>query len=154
MTNTHSSARTRRRSRTTLLLIGAIVAAVILNAVVAMVAIAAGAPSTYGPLTFPAYTLFTIAGVLVGWAGWSLVQRRARNPRRTLTVLVPIVLVLSFIPDLLLLAFGFIPGTTAGAAIALMVMHLVVVGVAVPAYALISRGASAPRTARTAGAPA
>lgn len=129
-------------------------AAVILNALVAMIAIAAGAPSDYGPLTFPAFTLFTVLGVLVGWAGWALVQRWVRNPRRALSILVPVVLVVSFVPDLLLLAFRFIPGAAPAAAVALVVMHLVVVGVAVPTYALISHSASAPRAARAAGAPA
>lgn len=150
MTNPDSSARTGRRSRTALLLLAAIVAAVVLNALVAVIAVAAGAPSDYGPLTFPAFTLFTVVGVLVGWAGWALVQRRARNPRRTLSVLIPAVLVLSFVPDILLLAFRFIPGTTPGAAVALMMMHLVVVMVAVPTCSLISRSASAPSAARTA----
>jgi hypothetical protein len=154
MTNSDSSSRANRRARTALLLLTAIAAAVVLNAVVAMIAIAAGAPSDYGPLTFPAFTLFTVVGILAGWAGWALLQRRARNPHRTLSVLIPVVLVLSFVPDLLLLAFRFIPGTTPGAAVALMVMHLVVAGVAVPAYALISRSVATPRTARAAGAPA
>lgn len=130
---------TRSRTRTVLTLTAAVVIAVAANAVVATVAVATGAPASYGPLTLPAYGLFTVIGVTVGWLGWSLVQRRARDPRRTLTILVPVVTVASFIPDVLLLALGFIPGTTTGAVIALMVMHLVVVAVAVPAYAFASR---------------
>ena len=43
------------------------------------------------------------------------------------------------IPDVLLLALRFILGTTVSAVIALMVMHLVVVAVAVPAYMWASR---------------
>lgn len=125
----------RPRLRTAVILITAVIIAVAVNAAIAAVAIAAGAPSTYGPLTFPAYALFTTLGVAAGWAGWVLVHRRARDPRRTLRVLVPVLTVLSFVPDLLLLAFGFIPGTTTSAVIALMLMHLVVVAVAVPAYA-------------------
>lgn len=125
--------------RTTLILATAIVVAIAVNAVVAGVAVTAGAAVGYGPLTLPAYGLFTAPGVIVGWVGWSLVRRRARNPRGTLAVLVPIVVVASFVPDVLLLILGFIPGTTASAVIALMVMHLVVVAVAVPAYAWASR---------------
>lgn len=132
-------AATRSRTRTVLTLVTAAVIAVAANAVVAAVAVATGAPATYGPLTFPAYGLFTVIGVALGWLGWSLVQRKARDPRRTLTILVPAVTVASFLPDVLLLALGFIPGTTTGAVIALMVMHLVVVAVAVPAYAFASR---------------
>ncbi|WP_223623351.1 DUF6069 family protein [Microbacterium sp. EST19A] len=129
----------RPRLRTAVILIAAVIVAVAVNAAVAAVAIAAGAPSTYGPLTFPAYALFTTLGVAAGWAGWVLVHRRARDPRRTLSVLVPVLTVLSFVPDVLLLVFGFIPGTTTPAVIALMLMHLVVVAVAVPAYALAMR---------------
>jgi hypothetical protein len=54
-------------------------------------------------------------------------------------MVVPIVTVASFVPDVLLLALRFIPGTTVSAVIALMVMHLVVVAVAVPAYMWASR---------------
>jgi hypothetical protein len=127
------------RSRTALILAAAVVVAVAANAVVATIAVAVGAPATYGPLTFPAYGLFTVLGIVAGWIGWSLVRRRARDPRRTLTMLVPIVTVASFIPDILLLALRFIPGTTGSAVVALMVMHLVVVAVAVPAYVWASR---------------
>lgn len=130
---------TRSRARAALILTGAAAIAVGLNAVVAAVAIATGASATYGPLTPPAFGLFTALGVAAGWVGWSLVRRHAKDPRRALSILVPAVTVASFIPDVLLLALGFIPGTTTGAVIALMVMHVVVVAVAVPAYALASR---------------
>lgn len=130
---------TRPRLRTVVILTVAVVVAVAVNSVVALIAVATGAPANYGPLTFPAYTLFTTLGIVVGWIGWSLVRRRARDPRRTLSMLVPIVTVASFVPDILLLAFRFIPGTTVGAVIGLMVMHVVVVAVAVPAYAWASK---------------
>lgn len=130
---------TGSRLRTALILTAAIAVAIATNSVVALLAVAAGAPATYGPLTLPAYALFTTLGIVVGWIGWSLVRRRARNPRRTLSILVPIVTVASFIPDVLLLVLRFIPGTTVSAVIGLMVMHVVVVGVAVPAYIWASR---------------
>jgi hypothetical protein len=141
--------------RAALILIAAIVVAVLLNAVVAAVAVAAGAPSDYGPLTLPAYATFTIVGVLAGWVGWLLITRRARDPRRILRALVPVVVVLSLVPDVLLMVARFIPGTTTSAAIGLMAMHLVVVLVAVPAFALITRRATAgaPETTSTAPAP-
>ena len=46
-------------------------------------------------------------------------------------VLVPVLTVLSFAPDVALLVLGFIPGTTAVGVVALMLMHLVVVAAAV-----------------------
>lgn len=142
--------------RTALILIGAIIVAVLLNAAVAAVAIASGAPSDYGPLTLPAYATFTVVGVVAGWAGWLLITRRARDPRRILRVLVPAVVALSLVPDVLLMMFRFIPGTTTSAAIGLMAMHLVVVLVAVPAYTLITRraAAGAQATMPTVAAPA
>lgn len=130
---------TRSRMRVGIILVAAAVVAILLNAAVAAVAVAAGAPSGYGPLTPPAYGLFTVLGVGIGWLGWLLVLRRSRDPRRTLSVLVPVVLVASFAPDILLLVLRFIPGTTTSAAIALMAMHVVVVLVAVPAYVLATR---------------
>ncbi|WP_372969291.1 DUF6069 family protein [Microbacterium sp.] len=130
---------TRPRLRTVVILTVAVVVAVAVNSVVALIAVATGAPANYGPLTFPAYTLFTTLGIVVGWVGWSLVRRRVRDPRRTLSALVPIVTVASFIPDILLLAFRFIPGTNVSAVIGLMVMHVVVVAVAVPAYVWASK---------------
>lgn len=129
----------RSRTSAALILVAAVAVAIAANSVVALVAVAAGAPPTYGPLTLPAYGLFTALGVTLGWIGWSLVRRRARDPRRTLTILVPVVTLASFVPDVLLLALQFIPGTTTVAVVALMVMHLVVVAVAVPAYIWASR---------------
>ena len=131
--------RTLSRPRTIGILLVAVIIAVAINAVVAAIAVAAGAPSDYGPLTFPAYTLITVIGVTAGWIGWSLVRRRARNSRRVLAILVPAVTIVSLVPDVLLLAFRFIPGTTTSAALGLMAMHLAVVGVAIPAYRLASR---------------
>lgn len=129
----------RSRVRTTLLLAGAGVIAIAVNAAIAAAAITLGAPSGYGPLTVPANALLTIVGLAIGWVGWLFVQSRSRNPRRTLMVLVPLVTLLSFVPDILLLAVRFVPGTNAPAVIALMLMHLVVVACAVPAYWLASR---------------
>jgi hypothetical protein len=141
MTSSITARRAAPRSalRTIAILAVAVVVAVAVNAAVAAVAIAVGAPSDYGPLTFPAYTLFTVLGVVAGWIGWLLVRRHARNPRRTLSVLVPVVTLISLVPDVLLLAFRFVPGTNTAAAIALMLMHLVVVAAAVPAYVFASR---------------
>lgn len=139
----HSS--TRSRVRVAVVLIAAAAIAILLNGAVAAIALAAGAPAGYGPLMPPAYGLFTVLGIGIGWFGWRSVSRRARNPRRTLSILVPVVIVASFIPDILLLALRFIPGTTASAVVALMIMHLVVALVAVPAFVLASRVSSTAR---------
>jgi hypothetical protein len=136
--------RQRRGLGTALVLGAAIVVAIVINAIIAWVATALGAPAGYGPLSLPAQALFTIVGVVVGWVGWRLISARARNPRHVLRILVPLVVVLSLIPDLLLLAFPVIPGSTPAAVVALMLMHLVVAACAVSAYVLATR--EAPRS--------
>jgi hypothetical protein len=138
MTTHVASARTVSVPRTALLLLSAVAAAGLANTVIALAAVAAGAPSSYGPLTAPAYLTFTVVGVLVGYLGWRIVRRSAARPARVLRVLVPVVLVLSWVPDALLAALQFIPGTTLTGAIALALMHAVVVAVAVPVYARIA----------------
>ncbi|GAA3565436.1 hypothetical protein GCM10022222_56470 [Amycolatopsis ultiminotia] len=61
----------------------------------------------------------TLAGLVLGAAGWTLLARRAP---RTLRVVVPVVLVLTWIPDLLLITNGATAANVAG----LMLMHLAV----------------------------
>ncbi|MFT4110888.1 DUF6069 family protein [Propionicimonas sp.] len=120
--------------RTVGVLSAAAVVAVLVNSLVVLVATRAGVDPAYPPITLPVYGAFSALGVVVGWLGWRAISRRARRPRRALTMLVPIVLVASFIPDVLLATMKFIPGTTTGAALTLMAMHVVVAAVAVPAY--------------------
>jgi len=140
MTTTSAPATTSLpRLRAAAILIAATAVAVAVNAVVAVVAQALGASSSFGGLTTPAYTSMTAVGMIAGWIGWRLIATRARNPRRTLAIAVPVVLVLSFIPDVLLATLQFMPGVTTTAVLALMVMHLVVVAIAVPAYVAASR---------------
>lgn len=116
---------------------GLVVAAVVataLNAGVAALAVAAGASPDFQALQLPTLGAFTAIGVLAGAAGWALVRARARDPRRVLTGLVPTVVLASLVPDVLVGASGTLPGSSWGAAVALMVMHVVVAGVAVPVY--------------------
>jgi Family of unknown function (DUF6069) len=110
------------------------VAAVIINYGVATLAKDLGASPGFAPLTLPVFGAFTAAGVTAGWLGWHQIQRRAARPWAVLRVLVPAVAVLSLVPDLLLLALRFIPGTTTAGVAALMTMHLVVTATAVPGY--------------------
>jgi hypothetical protein len=53
-------------------------------------------------------------------------------------VLVPVLAVMSFVPDTVLAITGFIPGTTLTGVVALMLMHLVVVAIAVPLCARLA----------------
>lgn len=123
---------TSPRRTAVLTLIGAVAVAIAATAIIATVAIAVGA-TAFAPLMPYVFGPFAALGVLAGYLGWRIVRRAVPNPRRVLRVLVPTVLVLSFIPDVVLLLTGFIPGTTTTGAVALMLMHLTVAAIVVPA---------------------
>ena len=112
----------------------AMAVAAVANVLVGRLAVAVGADPAFGPFG-PAFTAgYSALGVLVGFLGWLTVRRWVPRPARALTVLVPGLTVLSFVPDL-----GFFdPAGETGAgpiaAAALMVMHVVVTAVAVPTY--------------------
>ena len=124
--------------RTVVLLAAAFAVAGLANSVIALAAGAAGASSTYAPLMPPVYLAFTAIGVLGGYLGWRIVRRASANPARVLRVLVPVALVLSWVPDVILALVQFIPGTNLTGAIGLALMHAVVVAVAVPVYARVA----------------
>jgi hypothetical protein len=135
--------------RSTLILLAVIACAVGVNALVATIARHSGASTTFPPLTFPVFGVFSALGVIAGWFGWQLVRSRSSRPRSVLMVLVPAVVLLSFIPDVALLALKFIPGTNGPAVAALMVMHIVVAALAIPGYLI-----AAPVSDRNTGAVA
>jgi hypothetical protein len=74
------------------------------------------------------YAPATVLGIGLGTLGWYLVRRFAGNPKRVLKILVPVVVVLSWIPDLGILAGG----ATVANSLALMAMHAVVAALTVP----------------------
>ncbi|HET6742039.1 MAG TPA: DUF6069 family protein [Kribbella sp.] len=125
--------------RRVVVLLGAAVIAAALNYLVSRGTVALGADPGFRPLTAPVFLPFTLIGIAVGYTGWTTVARRSTDPRSVLRRLVPAVLVLSMIPDLLLLATKFIPDTSTTAVLGLMLMHVVVTAVAVPAYQLTNR---------------
>ncbi len=124
--------------RTAVLLVAAFAVAGLANSIIAMAAIAAGASSSYAPLMAPVFLAFTAIGVGVGYVGWRMIRRMFEQPARVLRVLVPVVLVLSWVPDVILAIVQFIPGTNLTGALGLGLMHAVVVAVAVPVYAKLA----------------
>jgi hypothetical protein len=115
-------------------LIGTAAVAVAVNAIVAAIAHAAGVSDDFQPLQLPAYASFTVIGVLAAAAAWAIIRARSARPARLLRTLVPAVVIVSLIPDIMVGISDSRPGTSWGAVIALMVMHVVVAAVAVPAY--------------------
>jgi hypothetical protein len=110
-------------------LLGAAAVSIVVNSLIALLAgrlIPADAPRT--GLAPAEHAPAAVIGILLGTLGWYLVRRSARNPRRVLRILVPTVVVLSWIPDLGILAAG----ATAVNSLALMAMHTVVAAAAVP----------------------
>jgi hypothetical protein len=138
MTTHTITARTASVPRTAVLLVAAFAVAGLANAVIALAAASAGASSSYGPLMPPVYLAFTALGIAGGYLGWRIVRRRSANPARLLRILVPVALVLSWVPDVILGVLQFIPGTTLTGAVALGLMHAVVVAVGVPVYARVA----------------
>ncbi|WP_299056904.1 DUF6069 family protein [uncultured Nocardioides sp.] len=112
----------------------AVAAGAVVTTLVALAAAALGASPDFAPLQAPGYVVATAVGVLAGAVGWAVVRRRARDPRAVLTWLVPTVVTVSLVPDALLLVSGE-PGADALGVGALMVMHVLVAAVAVPALA-------------------
>ncbi|ANY08626.1 DUF6069 family protein [Pseudonocardia sp. HH130630-07] len=78
------------------------------------------------------YLLYTVLGVLAGVVGWTVVRAFVPRPAAVLRVLVPAVVLISFVPDLQLFATDMSPVMIVG----LMVMHVVV---AVPTVLALRR---------------
>lgn len=104
------------------------------NAVVAQAAIAVGVGSSFGSFGIAATTGYSALGVLIGFIGWLAIRHWVPRAATVLAVLVPALTILSFIPDLQFFDPASEEGAGPIAAIALMIMHVVVVAVAVPIY--------------------
>ncbi len=104
----------------------------IANAIVAFAGLSAGADPSLPGLTPPAFITLSVLGVLVAAIGWTIVGR-ARSAKRILTVLVPVLLIVSLIPDVAL-ALTATSAAVVTAAVTLGIMHVVTVAVAVPVF--------------------
>jgi hypothetical protein len=120
---------TDRTTRVLLTLGAAAVVAMLVNAVIATGVSALGAGAAPVGLTPAEYLSASVVGILIGTAGWALVRRFAARPASVLRVLVPVVVVLTWIPDVAVL----LGGATVVNAVGLMLMHLVVATSAVVA---------------------
>jgi hypothetical protein len=112
-------------------LVASVVASLIVELVIAAIAHGAGAYSDFAPLTFGALIRLTVLGLLIAVVVWELIRRRAGDPVAVLRRLVPIVVVLSWVPDVVLGATHGEAHTTWGEVAALMVMHLFVAAIGV-----------------------
>jgi hypothetical protein len=116
--------------------VASVVASLIVELVIAAIAHGAGAYSDFQPLTFSGLLPPTVLGLVVAVVVWELVRRRAGDPVAVMRRLVPIVVVLSWVPDVVLGAThragaSHVAHTTWGEVAALMVMHLFVAAIGV-----------------------
>lgn len=109
-------------------ILAAAVVSIAVNTGIAVGALALDPNGTRVGLDLVAYGPLTVIGVLAGTIGWAAVRRYAAHARSVLRVLVPVVVVLSFIPDIGLLASG---NADAVNVVGLLLMHLVVAVVTV-----------------------
>jgi hypothetical protein len=114
--------------------ISAAVVGVLASAVIAAIAHGADVSHAFAPLHFATFTVLIVPAVIAGAVGWQLVRSRAKNPSRLLARLVPVVLLLSFVPDVLVGITKTLTATTWGGVIALMAMHVAVASAAVGSY--------------------
>jgi hypothetical protein len=119
---------TERVSLSRLLWVGplTIVAATIVSVIIQQLAAAVLRPDpAFMPLSLMPPIIFTIVGVLGAVIVFALVARFARNPIPLFQRIALITLVVTFIPDILMLITGFNPGTNLANVLALMLMHVV-----------------------------
>ena len=102
----------------------AVVASLALNWVVLWLVLTAAPVQPFDALSVPPVTLLSAAGAVGATLVYAGLSRRAERPDRTFVRIAIVVLVLSFAPDLALLAVD--PDATVGGVIALMVMHVTV----------------------------
>lgn len=107
----------------------AIVVASVADAVLALLALGAGAPDDFKPLKASSYIFLTAVGVVAGAVGWAMVRKVSKNPEALVRWLVPTLVVVSFVPDLLLFGAGGATGVGA-----LLRMHVAVATAAVFSY--------------------
>jgi hypothetical protein len=133
---------TARVSFSRLLWVGplAIVAATVANVILQQLAVAVLRPDpAFMPLTLMSPIVFTVVGVLGAVIVYALVGRFARNPVPLFRRIALITLVISFIPDILMLVTGFNPGTTLANVVVLMLMHVVAWAIAVGMLTRLAR---------------
>ncbi|MEU1519530.1 DUF6069 family protein [Streptomyces sp. NPDC005811] len=109
--------------------IAAVVVASVVDAVLALAALALGAPDDFQPLKPGSYIFLTAVGTVAGALGWAVVRKVSKDPAALVRWLVPALVVVSFVPDFLLFGAGGAIGVTA-----LLLMHVAVAAVAVFAY--------------------
>lgn len=122
---TVSPTRTSSRPRVVVTtLVSAALGSAVATGLLGLGALLAGAGDAFPPLQPAVAMPFAAVGTLVGIGGWVLVVRFVKRAAATLRWLVPLAVVVSWVPDVALLVSGFVPGSSPTAVVALMLMHV------------------------------
>jgi hypothetical protein len=133
-TAARTTADVRLRTALTTGAVAGVVAAAVNLAISAFARGPLDARDDFMPLTPGPIVMWTIVGALVAAVAWRRIVNTSPRSRALLRRLVPTVLVLSFVPDVALLATDGMTGQTTPAVLSLMVMHAVTAAVVVAAY--------------------
>jgi hypothetical protein len=139
---TSSPQATARPALSRLLWVGplAIIAATLANVVLQQIAVALLNPDPgFLPLTLLPPILFTVVGMLGAVIVYAMIERFSRQPVQLFRRIALITLVVSFIPDILMLITGFNPGTTVANVAVLFLMHVVAWAIAVGMLTRLAR---------------
>lgn len=103
----------------------AIVASVVANLLIRIIFVnVLGIGQEFMPLGWGPPIIFTIMGVLGAVIVFAIIARFAKRPMRLFRNIALVVLVLSLVPDIMLLNANSMPGTSLGSVIGLMLMHV------------------------------
>jgi hypothetical protein len=141
MTTAASNSPTGRVALGRLLWVGplAIIASAIANALLQQIAAALLRPDpAFLPLSFGPPIFFTVVGVLGAVIVFALVARFARDPIPLFRRIALVVLIVSFVPDVLML-FANTPGATVANVVVLMLMHVVAWAITVELLTRLTR---------------
>ncbi|TDV48645.1 DUF6069 family protein [Actinophytocola oryzae] len=122
---------TKRPATVATAIVLAAACAALVNLGIATLARALVSVPRFVPLTPIAFVPYTVFGTAAGAIGWAVIRRGVDRPARLLRWLVPVVVLLSFVPPLVL---SVVADVGAVPIVALMAMHLVVGTVAVSVY--------------------
>ena len=109
--------------------LAAVLAAVVVNVAVTLIADAAGVAPNLDPLSVGPVALFTALGVVGATITYGVLDRLVTDPDRAFTAVAVVVLVLSWVPDAVFAPT--LPGATTAGVVVLGFMHLTTAVVAV-----------------------
>lgn len=112
----------------------ALVLAVGVNVIIVFATTSTGAIEPFRALSYPPVATLTAVGVIGATVVYAVIRRRSDNPNRTFAIVAVVVLLVSFVPDIV--ALPGMPGATTAAIVVLMAMHVTTAGIA---YGVLTR---------------